>query len=174
MFAIKIQRVLYITLAWIWIAKKVSMNVLNSDLLKLLFGLVFDGVFFKVKFLPCGILMVFVPCLRATVNFLSKIHVFRSGKIWKCWSFCCFVKARKARKNLCSMWSYHNPETNCQSWREGCVESESVTEKQWCFVGRHWESHLWEKWSVIEWILINVLIVQCMIYVNRRFWWLSH
>lgn len=67
MFAIKIQRVLYITLAWIWIAKKVSMNVLNSDLLKLLFGLVFDGFFFKVKFLPCGILMVFVPCLSSEV-----------------------------------------------------------------------------------------------------------
>lgn len=100
MFAIKIQRVLYITLAWIWIAKKVSMNVLNSDLLKLLFGLVFDGFFFKVKFLPCGILMVFVPCLRATVNILSKIHVFRSGKIWKCWSFCSmlFCKSKESQK----------------------------------------------------------------------------
>lgn len=29
-FAIKIQRVQYITLAWIWIAKKLSVNVLNS------------------------------------------------------------------------------------------------------------------------------------------------
>lgn len=45
----------------------------NTDLLKLLFGLVFDGFFFfKVKFLPCGILMVFVPCLSSHGEFFVK------------------------------------------------------------------------------------------------------
>lgn len=45
----------------------------NTDLLKLLFGLVFDGFFFfKVKFLPCGILMVFGPCLSSHSEFFVK------------------------------------------------------------------------------------------------------